>query len=138
MVEHEKLCLANDFEKKLQHHVASSQELSHSNVVAIYDAGVTTDSGAHYIVMDYVPGELLSAILTRGELTLERSKDIFGQIVEGVQYLHHQCLYHGSLAPNNILVSKTERGADLAYILASDFCTACLYRTTKMAPALQF
>src|SRR6185436_9594561 len=56
---------ANDpgFLKRFQHEAQAAANLSHPNIVDVYDVGQDGDN--HYIVMEYVDGKDLKALIYR-------------------------------------------------------------------------
>jgi serine/threonine-protein kinase len=84
--------------------------LSHAGVAAVYDFGEGSpdEGGSPYLVMEYVPGEPLSALLSReGSLSAERTLDIVGQTALGLQAAHEAGVIHRDVKPGNILVTPT-------------------------------
>lgn len=77
--------------------------LNNGNVVSVYDFG--QDHNRPYIVMEYVQGNDLRAVMDRGMLTIPQIVDYGIQICEGVGQAHRQGLVHGDLKPGNILIS---------------------------------
>ncbi len=85
----------------------SAAGLTHPNIVAVYDFG--QDQERPYIVMEYVPGRDLSALLQKGPVSIKRAVDICVQVCAGVGYAHKSGLVHGDLKPGNILVAPDRR-----------------------------
>jgi eukaryotic-like serine/threonine-protein kinase len=79
--------------------------LSHPNIVTI----MTAEKQDHvfFIVMEYVQGETLEAIVMReGALDLSRALDFTCQICNAVDHAHHAGVIHRDLRPGNMLVSE--------------------------------
>ena len=82
--------------------------LSHSGIAVVYDFGEGTEEegGSPYLVMEYVPGEPLSTIVSReGALAPQRTLDIVGQAALGLQAAHDAGVVHRDVKPGNILVT---------------------------------
>jgi serine/threonine protein kinase len=79
--------------------------LSHPNIVAILTA--EKQENVFFIVMEYVPGETLEAIIEReGSLELVPALDLTCQICNAVDHAHAQNVLHRDLRPANVLVSE--------------------------------
>lgn len=82
--------------------------LRHPSIVQIYDFDVY--EGQPYLVMEYVPGTSLSAILreahkNNGRLTLREAGRILVMIASALDYAHAQGIIHRDVKPANVLVT---------------------------------
>jgi eukaryotic-like serine/threonine-protein kinase len=79
--------------------------LSHTNVVGIVTAERV--DGVFFIVMDYIKGESLEAVLDREKsLDLPTALNYIVQILKGVEHAHQTQILHRDLRPANVLVSE--------------------------------
>ena len=91
--------------------------LSHPNIVTVLTAEKQDD--VFFIVMEYVPGDTLEAMIEReGTLDLARALDFTCQICNAMDHAHKHGIIHRDLRPGNVLV--TEQGL----IKVADFGTS--------------
>ncbi len=81
--------------------------INHPNIVEITDFG--DDGGLVFLVMEYVDGESLHAVLKRGRLPWRRATDVAKQIALALGRTHELGVIHRDLKPENVLL--TARGA---------------------------
>jgi serine/threonine protein kinase len=81
--------------------------MDHPNVAQVFDAGATSD-GRPFFVMEYVPGEPLTAYCDRQRLTIDQRLELFLQVCAAVQHAHQKAIIHRDLKPGNVLVSVKE------------------------------
>jgi serine/threonine-protein kinase len=85
--------------------------LAHQGIAAVYDFGegvapAEGGPGSPYLVMELVPGEPLSHLMSReGQLTPERTLDVVGQAANALQAAHDAGVIHRDIKPGNILVT---------------------------------
>jgi eukaryotic-like serine/threonine-protein kinase len=93
------------FEQRFFREAKQISRLTHPNTVRIYDYGHTAD-GIYYIVMAYVEGRTLTALL-RDEGWLEplRAVRLLSQVCASLTEVHGLGLIHRDLKPDNILVT---------------------------------
>lgn len=91
--------------------VAEARNLSrmnHSNIVTVSELIDEPDIVA--FVMEYIEGETLKQFLERkGELSDNEIKEIFGQMLEAVAYVHDCKLIHRDIKPSNFLFDGNYR-----------------------------
>ena len=79
--------------------------LNHPNIVTIMTA--EKQENVFFIVMEFVPGETLEAIIAReGALDVARALDYTCQISNAVDHAHKQGVLHRDLRPSNVLVTE--------------------------------
>ena len=76
--------------------------LNHPCLVRIVGSGIYR--GAPYLMMDFVKGETLAALLGRERLALERAVQLLDLMCQGVEYAHAQGIMHRDLKPDNIML----------------------------------
>jgi serine/threonine-protein kinase len=90
--------------------------LASPHTVQIFDFGAA--DAAMYLVMEYVRGDDLGAILRReGPLPFRRVAPVFIQICEALAEAHELGIVHRDLKPENIVVVHARDGHDHAKVL---------------------
>ena len=85
--------------------VKAAARLSHPNIVTAYDAG--EQAGTHYLVMEYVVGRDLAAIVKeKGPLPLRQAIDYVQQTARGLEYAHKHGVVHRDVKPGNLLLDQ--------------------------------
>jgi serine/threonine-protein kinase len=91
------------FENEARHAAA----LHDPRIATVFDFGDEVDSAAGrrtaYLVMEYVPGRPLSALLP-GPLPVDRAVDLVAQVAEGLAVAHAAGIVHRDVKPGNVLV----------------------------------
>ena len=78
--------------------------LSHPNIVAVFDWGAV--DGIYYMVMEYVRGQGLRALLNRdGRLEPAQAAEVVRQTLLALDHAHRQGIVHRDIKPENILVT---------------------------------
>jgi CheY-like chemotaxis protein len=91
--------------------------LSHPNIVAVYDFGITS-GGLPYLVMDFADGETLAQrIYDRDHLPLEESLPIFMQACVALAHSHERGVIHRDVKPGNMILVKDKDGNDTLKIV---------------------
>jgi tetratricopeptide (TPR) repeat protein len=77
--------------------------LKHPNITTIYDIGDA--DGEAYITFEYVEGQTLESLLSRGPLPFERVFNLALAMAEALDYAHSKGVVHRDLKPSNVMVS---------------------------------
>lgn len=85
----------------------SVSALNHPNIVHIYDIGQF--EGSEYIVMEYVEGVTLQALLAAERLTVKQALNFAVQIADAMAAAHNTGIVHRDLKPGNILIANRRR-----------------------------
>jgi serine/threonine protein kinase len=105
------------FEREAQ----SVAALSHPNILAIHDFGVSADAGAAgvaYAVTELLEGETLRAKLSGSALPARKAAEYALQIVHGIAAAHRKGVIHRDLKPENLFVTQDGRVKILDFGLA--------------------
>jgi serine/threonine-protein kinase len=76
--------------------------INHPNIVEITDYGEF--EGMAYLVMEYVEGESLLALLKRGALSWPRAAHLGAQVASALGRAHQMGVIHRDLKPENVIV----------------------------------
>jgi serine/threonine protein kinase len=96
------------FRERFRQEAKAAANLSHSNIVTVYDFGFDEDH--LFIVMEFVPGtDLNSLIKKKGVYTLEEGVPLAIQACKGLGYAHRAGLVHCDIKPHNFLVTPDKR-----------------------------
>jgi serine/threonine-protein kinase len=96
------------FRERFRQEAKAAANLSHSNIVTIFDFGF--DEDRLFIVMEYVPGEdLYSLIKKNGHYSLEDGIPLIVQACKGLGYAHRAGLVHCDIKPHNFMVTPDGR-----------------------------
>ena len=113
------------FIRRFQREAKSVSDLSHPNIVEVYDVG--EEDGQHYIVMEYIDGKTLKQLLQkRGTLTVPEVVDIMTQLTDGMAAAHDAYIIHRDIKPQNIMI------LDNGMIKITDFGIATSMNATQL------
>ncbi|HEY0483781.1 MAG TPA: serine/threonine-protein kinase, partial [Kofleriaceae bacterium] len=91
--------------------------LNSDHVCRVFDVG-RFDSGAPYIVMEYLQGESVAALLRRhGPLRVSDAVDFILQAIEGLAEAHAHGIIHRDLKPDNLFLHKRNDGGTIVKLL---------------------
>jgi eukaryotic-like serine/threonine-protein kinase len=97
-----------DFVARFNREARASARLSHPDIVAVYDQG--EDDGQAFLVMEYVPGATLRAVLRdRGRLSTGEALAVMDHVLAALAAAHDAGLVHRDVKPENVLVTADGR-----------------------------
>ena len=89
--------------ERFSNEIRLARKIGHRNVCRMFDLGEA--EGAHFITMEYVPGEDLKRLIrTMGRLSPGQVISIARQVCEGLSEAHRLGIVHRDLKPQNIMV----------------------------------
>jgi serine/threonine-protein kinase len=93
--------------ERFQREAQAAAALDHRNIVRAYDLDYDEATQTHYIVMEFVDGQDLQAMVkAEGPLEYARAADYIRQAAEGLAHAHQAGLVHRDIKPANLLVDK--------------------------------
>jgi serine/threonine protein kinase len=112
-----------DTVRRLLQEARTVSQLSHPNIVTLYDAG---ESAAQpYLVLEYVPGETLAQVLERdAPLPPARAVTIALEILEGVAHAHERGFLHRDLKPGNVIFGANGQARIMDFGIATSMTAA--------------
>jgi eukaryotic-like serine/threonine-protein kinase len=94
------------FVERFRREAQSAANLSHPNIVSLYDYGA--ENGSYFIVMEFIDGMALSDLIDReGALMPERAADIASEVAGALQRAHSAGLVHRDIKPGNIMITTS-------------------------------
>ena len=122
-----------DILNRFQREAEAAGALENDHVTAAIDFSIS-DDGTPYIVMEYLVGESLAALLEReGRLPIGRAADLVLQACRGVGAAHAAGIVHRDLKPHNLFVCRRDDGTDFVKVL--DFGVAKLQALDEASAA---
>jgi hypothetical protein len=106
---------------RLRREFYAAQALSHENVVNVFE--LDRDGDLDFFTMEYLEGELLSAVLLQfagRPLPRAAAWSIIRQIGEGIAHAHERNVVHADLKPHNIMLTQTGQVRILDFGASSD------------------
>jgi len=93
------------FVERFRREAQAAANLSHPNIVPVFDWG--EDGGTYFIVMEFIDGEPLSAVLrASGPLPPPRVVDIGVHVAAALAYAHRHGVIHRDVKPGNVLITS--------------------------------
>ena len=91
--------------ERFKREAQTAAKLDHPNIIPVHR--VSPGGKLFWYVMKYLDGEALNDVLEReGQLAVERTVDIVGQVAAALDYAHQNHVVHRDVKPANVLVDK--------------------------------
>jgi serine/threonine-protein kinase len=92
--------------------------LTHPNCLVIHDYGATED-GKLYLVMEFLPGQVLTDVLGDEPLGVLDTIHVADQVLQALEHAHSRRAVHRDLKPDNLFV--TRKNDDALHIKILDY-----------------
>src|SRR6266540_4148237 len=107
-IPHPQLARDPAFLARFRREATMAASLTHPGVVAVYDPG--QDDGISYMVMEYVEGATLAAVLrAEGAFEPSRAADLVVAVCAALGAAHAKGLIHRDIKPSNIMLARDGR-----------------------------
>lgn len=104
------------FKQRFLVEAALTSKLNHPNTVRVLDYGSTRD-GLFFLAMEYLDGETLEKLLTKGALPWHRVLSIGQQMARALREAHELGVVHRDLKPGNVVLLHADDDADFVKVL---------------------
>ncbi len=81
----------------------ATSSITHENIVRIHDYG--EHEGLAFMVIEFIPGQDLRAIIKAGNTDLKRRIEIALDVARGLEHIHRCGIIHRDIKPDNIRVT---------------------------------
>src|SRR3954452_8003282 len=99
------LSVDRSFVERFRREAQAAANLSHPNIVSVYDWG--EEEGTYFIVMEYVDGRTLSAMLREeGPLLPDRAAGIGADVAAALAFAHRNQVIHRDVKPGNVIITN--------------------------------
>jgi predicted ATPase len=106
---HPHLLASRSFYQRFMREAEIGKLVEHQNVVRTMDVNVATENGeeVHYLLMEYVEGQTLRALLEElGQVPEELCRHIGREISKALEAIHASGAVHRDLKPENVLITE--------------------------------
>ncbi len=94
--------------ERFRREAQAAGRLTHPNIVGVFDYGETAEIA--YIVMEYVDGDSLKAVLDRRErFAISEVVRVMDELLAGLGYSHERGVVHRDIKPANLMLTKQGR-----------------------------
>ncbi|HSG00526.1 MAG TPA: serine/threonine-protein kinase, partial [Vicinamibacterales bacterium] len=89
--------------KRLHSEAMAAASLKHPYICKVLE--VVDDGDRAYLVMEFLDGETLASVLSRGPLDVARTVGIGIEVLEGLADAHAHGLVHRDIKPSNVMMT---------------------------------
>src|ERR1700739_3205476 len=90
--------------QRFEREARAVSKFNHPHICALYDVG--HQDGIEYLVMEYIQGETLEAVIEKGPLPSADLLRYASQIADALDKAHRQGVVHRDLKPGNVMLTK--------------------------------
>lgn len=131
-VMHASLAEDPDFVHRFEREAHAAAQLTNPHVVAVHDQGRDAETGAIYLVMEYVVGRTVRELIgTRGSLTQIQALAVLDPVLQALAAAHDAGFVHRDVKPENVIIGDDGR------IKVTDFGLARAIVSSPLSAATQ-
>ncbi|MCA9619015.1 MAG: serine/threonine protein kinase, partial [Myxococcales bacterium] len=102
--------------RRFMREARAASKMQSAHVVRVLDVG-SRDDGTPFMVMEYLEGEDLSEMVSRGHLSVAQAIRYLLHACEGLAEAHAMGLVHRDLKPSNLFLARRRDGEELVKVL---------------------
>jgi serine/threonine protein kinase len=130
------------FERKFDEEVRALSMIDHPGIVVAMDSGRTPD-GKPFLVMQYVDGVTLRAVMDPEGMPLDRAAGILKQVGHALAAAHEKGIWHRDLKPENLMLQSSAHGGERVRLIDFGIATVADIRSkyqtsTRVAGSVQY
>ena len=88
---------------RFEQEARAASALNHPNICVIHEIG-KTESGRHFIAMEYIQGITLRELMSAGPLSLSKALNVAVQVATALASAHASGIVHRDIKPENIML----------------------------------
>ena len=89
--------------QRFKQEALAASALNHPNICVIHQLGIT-ESGRHFIAMEYIQGTTLRQQLSRGAISVSKALTIAVEVATALSSAHASGIIHRDIKPENIML----------------------------------
>ncbi|WP_347487922.1 Stk1 family PASTA domain-containing Ser/Thr kinase [Desulfoscipio sp. XC116] len=126
-----------DFIRRFRREAQAVASLSHPNIVNIHDVG--QEEGIHYLVMEYIQGDNLKAVIRKnGHLKPDHAVRFAVQVCGALEHAHENHIVHRDVKPHNILITDDGRAKLTDFGIAMEATSGTITRTDTIMGSVHY